>query len=238
MIKTKRLVVEFDRRFDRFSSDYKKNLRIEDKVSVLNEAQSKIFENRVSVAETNSEIRNDLRTFELKNTSLTKLRVEKDFSVFVLPPNLYKMLRVKCVAFKEGCGSKEIPVTIFQTDDLEQALTDDFWKPSFEWENIIGDEGSEGFYVWHQDSCRIDKVIIDYYRFPQELECASMSPTGMYRNADDTLIDFDADCEFDKTFLWQSIVDLAVLIARGDIGDQRDYQIQKDKYLLKDKIEK
>ncbi len=237
MIPAKRLVLEFDRRFDRFASEYKKNLRIEDKMSLLNEAQDKIFENRVSVAEINSEVRNDLRVFEVKEAKLTKIGDKKDFSVFALPSDFYHRLRIKAVATKKDCGSKEIPITIFQTDDLNQALKDDFWKPSYEWELILGDEGDQGVYVWHNGEFSIGSVIIDYYRKPQRLECAFLSKTGSYKNFDDVEINYDSDCEFD-TMIWHSIVDLAVLIARADIGDVRDFKIQSEKYFLKDKLEK
>ena len=238
MIQTKRMVVEFDRRFDRFASEYKKNLRIEDKISVLNEAQEKVYENRVSVAEINSEVRNDLRTFEIKDFKLNKIRTERDYTVFEIPKNLFKMLRIKCVARTEECGTKEIPVTFFQTDDLEQALKDDFWKPDYTWENILGDEGADGYFIYHNNTCIIESVIIDYYRKPQYLHSAEMSKTGSYVYYTDELINFESDCEFDKTYIWHDIVDLAVLIARTDIGDERDSTMQQQKIIFKDKFEK
>lgn len=238
MIEAIRLITEFDRRFDRFASEYKKNIRLEDKISVLNEAHEKIFENRVSIAEVNSEVRNDLRNFEMKDFSLQKIRVSRDYTVFAIPSDYYKMLRIKCVAEKKDCGTKEIPVTIFQTDDLEQALKDDFWTPSYEWETVLGDEGSEGIYLWHKETFSTPKCIIDYYRKVKDIQCASLSKTGSYRDFNDNLINYDQGCEMDSTYLWQSVVDLAVLIARVDIGDDRDAKMQTEKYLLKDKTEK
>jgi hypothetical protein len=238
MIQTSRMVVEFDRRFDRFASEYKKNLRVEDKISLLNEAQEKIFENLVSIAETNSEVRNDLRTFELKDIKLTKIQTERDYTIFKIPDNLYKMLRIKCVARTEECGSKEIPVTFFQTDDLEQALKDDFWRPDYIWENILGDEGAAGYFIWHNNTCIIEEVIIDYYRKPQYLHSAKMSKTGSYTYYTDEVINYESDCEFDKTYRWHGIVDLAVLIGRTDIGDERDSRMQQEKILLKNNFEK
>lgn len=235
MIPAKRLIIEFDRRFDRFASEYKKNLRLEDKISVLNEAHEKIFENRVSIAEVNSELRNDLRNFEMKDISLQKIRVSKDYTVFSFPKDYYKMLRIKCIAEKKSCGKKEIPVIIFQADDLEEALKDDFWKPSFEWETVLGDEGSEGIYLWHQETFSITNCIIDYYRKIKDIQCASLSKDGFYRDFNDNLINYDQGCEMDSTYLWQTVVDLAVLIARADIGDDRDFKIQNEKLFLKDK---
>mgnify|MGYP000503440772 CR=1 FL=1 len=235
MIPTKQLIVEFDRRFDRFASEFKKNLRLEDKLSVLNEAQDTIFENLVKRAEINSKVRNDLRPFEIKDKSLNIVRKDKDSVVFEIPKDHYKRLRVNCVAHTDECGEKTIPVIIFQTDDLDQALKDSFWAPSYEWENVLGDEAHDGLYLYHNNEFSIIKCVIDYIRKPKgPLQCASMSKTGSYRDSTDTLINYDTDCEFDTTYIWHDIVDLAVLIARSDIGDTRDMRIQREKILVKE----
>ena len=237
MISSKSLIVEFDRRFDRFASEYKKNLRIEDKVSVLNEAQDKVFENLVSICETNSEVRNDLRPFEIKDKNLKIKKTSKDYTIVEIPEELYKILRMKVKAKKPNCGSKEIPVTIFQTDDLEWALKDEYWQPSYTWENVLGDEGSEGFYLYHNNDFQVERCTIDYYRKPKKLEAASMSPDQKgYEDANGEFINYDQDCEFDRTFKWHTIVDLAVLIARNDIGDNRDFSLNLNKILNKEKI--
>ena len=235
MIPTKQLIVEFDRRFDRFASEFKVNLRLEDKLSVLNEAYMTIFENTVKMAEVKSKVRHDIRNFEIKNVNLELLKKEKDFTVFTLPKGFYKRLRITTTITRPDCPDKErIPVIFFQTDDLDQALKDSYWGPSFEWETVLGDEGSEGILVYHNGKFGVSKCTIDYYRKPNiPLQCASMSKTGSYRDSTDTLIDYDVDCEFDTTYLWQDLVDLAVLIARADIGDTRDKKIQREKILVK-----
>ena len=131
MIPTKQLIVEFDRRFDRFASEFKVNLRLEDKLSVLNEAYMTIFENTVKRAEVNSKVRNDIRNFEIKNVNLELLKKEKDFTVFTLPKGFYKRLRITTTITRPDCPDKErIPVIFFQTDDLDQALKDSYWGPN------------------------------------------------------------------------------------------------------------
>jgi len=60
MISAKRLVNEFDRKFDRFDGQYKKTLRLEHKLAILNEALMTYFNNRVRIAETNAQVRENL----------------------------------------------------------------------------------------------------------------------------------------------------------------------------------
>ena len=70
MISAKRLVNEFDRKFDRFDGQYKKTLRLEHKLAILNEALMTYFNNRVRIAETNAQVREDLRPLEVKEKEL------------------------------------------------------------------------------------------------------------------------------------------------------------------------
>jgi len=236
MIPAKTLIIEFDRRYDRFVSEYKKNLSTEHKIAALNEAQDKIFENLVSIAETNSEVRDDLRIFEKKDISLDKVDTKNGYSIFEIPKELYKRLRIKSTIKNKECGIKEnIPVIWFQTDDLDQSLKDEYWSPSFEWENVIGDEGDKGYYIYTNNKFEVDELIIDYYRRPKSIHCASMHKQGRYIYTDGKEINFDSDCEFSNTFKWHNIIDMAVLYARSDIGDARDFQLQKNKIEIKER---
>ena len=69
-VPTKRLLYEFDIKYDRFNGQKKSNLRLEDKLNILNEAQMILFAKRVALAETNDAYRNSLRPFEEKEKSL------------------------------------------------------------------------------------------------------------------------------------------------------------------------
>lgn len=223
MISAKRLINEFDRKFDRFDGQYKKTIRVEHKLAILNEALMAYFNNRVRIAETNSQVREDLRPLEVKEKSL-KISIRKDdYVIAENPKDAYLILRRKVIAGREGCKSKELPVYMFQTNDLNNALKNPFWKSSFEWEQIIGDEGSGGLYLWHNKEFNIEQVIVDYYKSPEVIKCASCTDSGSYEDLDGKIITKDVGIIFDSTVVMHDILDIAVLMARRDLGDSMDY---------------
>lgn len=228
-IPTKRLIYEFDRKFDRFNGEKKVNLRLEDKLNILNEAQMILFEKRVKLAEVNDEYRNSLRPFEEKEKSLKIIGRKTNYIISELPKNFYKMLRQRVIATKEcDTPKKELALLIFQSDKIDAALKNPFWKPSYEWEHTIGDEGREGLYSWHNNEFKITEVIVDYYRRPDELQCPSMSTKGWYEDWNGIIRKKDVNCEFSQNFDHRNIVDIAILLARADMGDIRDLKTSID----------
>lgn len=237
MVSARRLITEFDLKFDRFKSDYKKNIRNEHKLMMLNEAQDIVFEDRVKYAETNSLLRNDLRPFELKEVALTRKSSKEDYDVFAYPPNLYKMLRQKAIVSKPKCPNKKtLSIEINQTDDLNRGFNNPYWESSFEWEYLKGDEAGDELYVFHQSNLNIESVIIDYYRRPKTIHGASMFEDGRYTDWNGDEISFDQDMEFNTTYAFRRIVDIAILIARSNLGDLRDYKLKIEEILNKDRV--
>ena len=217
-ILTKRLLVEFDRKFDRFNGEKKKNLPLETKLNILNEAQMILFAKRIAQAEVNDEIRNSLRPFEEKEKSLKIIKKKANYIIAEYPKSFYKLLRQRAIATKDcNTPEKELPILIFKSDKINAALKNPFWKPSYEWEHIIGDEGKEGLYSWHNNEFEIKKVIVDYYRRPDELHAPSMSAKGQYEDWNGVIRKKDVNCEFSQNIDRIHLVDIAVLLARADI---------------------
>ena len=175
MITARRSIVDFDRKYDRFVGQANRRLRQEDKLAVINEALEIYFENRVKVAETDSKVRDDLRVLEMKEVKIPLVISEENFNVYEIPAESYRVLRKRVVASKEDCGEKDIPLIMFQTDDIDNARNSPYWRSSFQWEHAISDEGSKGLYVWHEGDFKIVKTIIDYYRKPKEIHAPSMT---------------------------------------------------------------
>lgn len=230
MILTKRLVADFDLRFDRFNSQYERNFRLVDKLSIINEAFQIYFDNRVELAEVNSQVRAELRPFEIKEKRLTNKTSGSEFDIFDLPPEIYKLLRIKAVIKKGKCPPLTLPVTIFQTDDLNESLKNTFWKTSYEWEQIIGDEGKEGFYVFHQGEVSVIQVYADYLIQPPELHAPSLAQSGSYEDWNGVTRTQDIDLD-SNVFNARIITDIAVLIARNVVGDVQDLQASTAKLL-------
>lgn len=236
-ISVKRLITEFDLKFDRFKSDYKKNIRNEHKLMMLNEAQEIFYENRVQLAEVNSLFRNDLRRFEIKEVPLNKIASKEDYDVYAYPPDLYKMLRQKAIVSKPPCpNNKTLSIEIVQTDDLNRSTNSLYWESSFEWEYLKGDEGGDNLYVYHDSNLILDSVIIDYYRRPKVIHGASMFADGRYTDWNGDEIGFDQGMEFDATYAYRTIIDVAILIARNNLGDVSDFKMKLEEILNKDRL--
>lgn len=235
MAKSIRCVFEYDLKFDRFKSEYNKNLRLEDKLYFLNEALDTIFRRKVNkFSEASSQYKNELRFFEVKEYELELLKKESKYSIYKLPSNFYKLLRQKTIQSKEDCGKKDIELILFDTDDLNKALKNPFWKPSFEWEHSICDEGSEGLYVWHDTESNLESVIVDYYRRPDEIHAPSLHPNKKYISWNGEVITKDTKLELENNL--SNVVDLAILNTRASLGDVKDYELQLNKILNTEKI--
>ena len=236
MIPASRLVIDFDRRFDRFLSQDNQRLRLEDKLAVINEAIEIYFENKVKIAETNSSVRNILRSLEEKEVSLKNLRDEKHYTIFEIPEKSYTILRQRALVSKEHCGTKEIPVLMFQSDDINNARKSPYWKSSYQWEHAIADEGAKGLYVWHEGDFKIDELIVDYYRRPQEVHAPSMKEEKFYIDWNGKKQTKDQGLEL-RDYAYKDIGDIASLIYKANIGDASDYEIQLSKILNVENIQ-
>lgn len=225
MVSSASLVYDFDITYDRFKGEIKRNLRTEDKMRFLNRAQEFFTEKFAQFAEINSKARDVMSVLEEKEIELKPSIKREKFTVFRLPKNAYKVLSRRCVASKKDCPKKEVPLIAFQTDDLNYGRTNFFWKSSYEWENILYDEGSKGIYVYHDDpDLKIHSVIIDYYREPTELHAPSMTDKKSYIDWNGQTRSVDTNCDFDKRFAATKIVDIAVLMARATLGDLQDFR--------------
>lgn len=236
MILTSRLLYEFDLRYNRLQSSFDSTVNLVDKLAILNQALRIVYADLVSKAEINSHYRDALKPLEKKEVSYKKLTSASKYDIFETPKDEFRMLRFRAIANKEGCGTKEIPILFFQTDDLDNSLISSYWKPDFAWEIAIGDEGAEGYYVWHNSDFSIVSAIGDYYASHPELQCPSMSSDKYYIDWNGKKQTRDVNLILDKDFVFDRIVDIAILIARSIKGDTRDYELQLNKILTTEKI--
>lgn len=236
MISPRRSIIEFDRKYDRLVGEGDSRLRLEDKLGLINEALEIYFENSVKIAEVNSMVRNDLRNLEEKEVELTLQKSTSKYNIYEIPEESYKILRQRVLVSKGTCEDKEIPVIMFQTDDLDNARKSPFWKSSFEWEHALGDEGSKGLFVWHEGGFEIKELIVDYYRKPREIHAPSMSSKKEYEDWNGILRTKDQGLELSSTYSHRKIIDIAILLAKAYLGDVRDFEIQLNKILNVEKL--
>lgn len=229
-VKASRLIYEFDRRYDRFVGQQKPALRLETKLSLLNEAIQIFFENRVKLAEVNSRVRDELRPLEEKEQKLS-LKKGTDIDIAAIPKDSFRILRAEAIVSKKDCSPKTVPLIMLTTDDLTRARKNAYWRSSFEWEHLLADEGSKGLYLYHDGEFSVDEVKVDFYRRPAEVHAPSMSSKKEYEDWNGVLRKKDVDLELDNTYAYRRIVDIAVLLARVDVGDQRDFQMKLQEIL-------
>ena len=241
MIKARQLVYEFDLKFNRFNSGKKNSLDLVDKVYMLNEALGIYFEKLVEFAEYNSETENALSELECKNEILKKITPKSDSiqDVFKLEKEVYKILRIRVIANKKGCGDKSIIAIKSQSDDLEGMMSHEYWKSSFEWEQILFDKSKDGLHFYHQGEMNIKSVHIDYIRKPKDIHAPSLAPMsndtgkGEYIDWCGEVQKNDCHLEICNHFAHRKIVDIAIVIARINAGDNIEFQAKIQEILFK-----
>ena len=112
-------------------------------------------------------------------------------------------------------------------------------KANFAWEQLPGDEGSEGFYIYHDNQMQVKEVLIDYYRKPKEIHAPSLiecEGCPGYYDYCGVKITEDCDFEIDCRFLDNKIVDIAVLLAKRDKGEFQDFATRLQTLLQLDNL--
>ena len=93
----------------------------------LNLAQTQIIKEKVQVFEQTQYITDELRTL-LKEEDITPVELSDRF-IAQLPADYKILIKHKCTASDEECGTKTVPGVLVQNDDIYQLLKDPFWKP-------------------------------------------------------------------------------------------------------------
>jgi hypothetical protein len=214
------------------NASYLKQLSVAQRDFYFNQALEEIFENLVKVPEIDSTIRNHLRQLERKSVVLS-VEPRDGYVVAKYPADFYRRLRQTAIATKGGCGERELIIHVISSDKLTESLKSPNIKPSFEYEETLGDDGEEGLYVWHNGEFGISKVILDYIRKPAPILCPKLPGCEQYIDLMGSTITQNSDFEIDSTYLWRMIVDVAVLAAKRDHGDIANYQTQLNSIIFK-----
>lgn len=230
-VSSKKLVYDFNRKYDAQISGKKRNIPLVDVISYLNEAQEIWQRAVIKLAETDERIRQDLRQLEIKNYCTDCQDFSDGVCVSSFPKDLFKKLNQRAtVVNKECCGDleKELVIKINQSDDINETKRHPYLRASFPWERLNADEGSGGLYVYHQNEMEIKSVCIDYYRrlkpihAPSLIECEGPG----YYDYNGVNITEDSDFEIDGRFIDNTISDIAVLLAKRDAGEVNDFQVR------------
>lgn len=238
MVAATKLQYEFRRRLNRLDSKFRKDFYPDEVDSYLNEAKDIVYSSRLDFLETSPKVKEELRQMEVKEVCLDCIRHEtnKNACVVKLPENFFRKARYSAVINKgKPCGDKIAFARFLTSDKLTEALKDPFRKPSYEYEEVLMDEYSEGFIVFHNNEFTVKKVCIDYYRKLSDIFTPSLTDSKRYINSSGELIEVDNGLEIDIPTFWMNVVDIAVLNAARDLGAVQDFQTQLNKILTIEK---
>lgn len=200
----------------------------------VNEALITWFRNQAAIFEINSEVRNNLKQFEVKSHKVP-FRDIGDRVVAKYPDNYYQLVNQQVLGTK-GCGDRNIRVRIVQSGKLRDALVDPYWKPSFEWGETLGDDSGDGLNIWHNNKFEIKEVVIDYLRKPKEFRCPSLMREGYYTIGGKR---FEKDLPLELSEIRSNdISDLVALFVARDLSDGDEYQTQISKITNKQTLYK
>lgn len=233
-ISTKKLVYDFHRKNHSILSGEGNDIPLVDVIAYLNEAQEIWYENRVSVAQTNQKVRNDLRVYKVDKHSIECESIDDKCCLVKYPAKLHTRLNQLAIAVKDCCPNieKEIIVRIIQSDDLHEARQNPFRKSDFFFEQLLGIETNGGIIIYHDGEMDINSVVIDYYRKPNELHAPSLEVCEgeKYYDYCGTIITKDTEFESD-TYSSNEVSDIAALCASRDVNDIQGFQTQLSKIL-------
>jgi hypothetical protein len=244
MIRVQKLHYEVNRQLNRVHGDWKSHISVVDIDGYLNQAKEIILENYNAIVERNKTISNRLRSIEIKNYKLEKLKTTDRSVIFKFPENFYSTLnrRAKGSLNKElypntSCSnsSDDIFVHDTQTHKIEESLRDPKWNPDFNWRETFSNEDSEGIHVYHGNKLQIDELYIDYIKWIPDVANVS-DAYGTYITADGETPMEDKHLMIDDPLLWRKITDVAIFLIKRDFDDNYQDNIQTILFYEKNQI--
>lgn len=243
MIKATELHGSFRRVINRINSAYLKSISVVDVDGFLTDAYYTIYENLVIKAEVNSLAEDRIRQKLVRGHPLTPVKNDSNSTKVTYPDDTYRVLRRYAKACREGCDSRTLTVHISQSSDLNESLKDTFWSPSWEWEETLGIQDSNGLIVFDNCDFETKEVVIDYFTKPRPIKCPSLVRDDCYRVTNGQYIDVngntvsaDSDFELDTTDLWLKVANLAAAKALMNSGAIGDYRTMMESVLADEKI--
>lgn len=87
---------------------------------------------------------------------------------FKLPQNYFDSSAVRCKAKKGKC-EHWMHMQEVRTENIEELLTDEFSKPSFEWEESLYTVNNDSLSIYTDGTFTLSDVLLNYYRYPSQL---------------------------------------------------------------------
>lgn len=226
-ISARELQFQVKSKLNRFNRNYSEEIPVHQVDRALTEAYFYWYESNATIAEVNDTSRRNLKDFELKDY-LMDMEFNGRRYVGEFPDNFYKYLRLSCIAFKEGCGEKELSISVEPSKKINKLLKNPYWEPSYEYEETFADEFKDGLIVYHKDF-EVKRVYMDYLEKPLSINTPSLTTKKEIVTADGIKITADRGIPLSSSLETRKVVDIAALIIMRDKGEVQDYESQLNK---------
>lgn len=220
MIAVDSLLYKIDQKLNKLSSNDHQAIQLEDKILALNEAQIKLIKQKVDGFSTPTRLGmdafkkryEDLQKFVLNYDHQPLDLAEKDkninqyyASLSSLSPQYMFYVDSYILADKGKCKDRKIWINrdLLKHGDLQFALNNDHYKPSFEYQETFNSLSSEEIYIYTDGTFSPTKIYISYLRYPKYID-----KEGYVKLDGSNSI--NQDCEL-EAYLEDELIDLTVL---------------------------
>ena len=216
---------DFKKKFNKIDSNNNRNLLVPEIDWTLNEAQDLYIKmvaeprfGKLLGFESSQRAIDDIRTI------VTSLEIVPIDNIITLPENYLYYVRGRVEAEKGNCTITDGKLWIRQHDDeFEKSPFD---RSSFEWKEINGVFNESGIRLFTDGTFTVTNTEITYIRKPLYIHNAQDFKNGEYNSLRDELLVGTQDCELPEN-THSEIVDLAVLLARGEIQSDLQTKLMK-----------
>lgn len=219
MIPVDSLLYKIDQKLNKLSTNEHQQINLEDKILALNEAQIKLIKQKVDGQNTVSGLGldafkkryEDLQslvetynhqplTLAIKNAELNQWSA----NIHLLTPKYMFYIDSYILADKGVCTNRKIWINrdLAKHGDIQFILTNDNYKPSFEYQETFNFISSDEISIFTDGTFTPKDIYISYMRYPQYINKEGYVML-------DGLDSFDQDCEL-ETYLEDELLDLTV----------------------------
>lgn len=219
MISVDSLLYKIDQRLNKLSTNDHQQIQLEDKILALNEAQIKLIKQKVDGISIVSGLGFDAfkkRYEDLQSLVITYNNQPLDLSIkniqlnqwaaklHQLSPKYMFYVDSYVIADKGRCKDRRIWINkeLSKHGDLTLLLTNDHYKPSFEYQETFNLLSSDEISIFTDGTFTPSKIYISYMRYPVYIDKSG------YIKFDGTP-SIDQDCEL-ETYLEDELLDLTV----------------------------
>lgn len=155
-----------------------------------------------------------------KKPLLTK-STESDRDSYFLPEDFFDFSNLHVEASKGKCKKVNLSTREVKTEDLEEILSDDFSKPSFEYRETVYFSSDRSTITVLKDDFSLDNAYITYYRQPAQVDIEG------YIHIDGTP-STSVDPDWDDVEIEKILLAMSKEFA-GINNDTNQYQLSKDR---------